>query len=125
MTRYVNHHAMNEVFAVPENEPDPAVRAELLNAIQSEFIERLLTLYEDTAYQLKNRGELLGQIADRIGFSERRIKRMLADYSARTGQWNPLKRRSSEGAIDITHLVNRMRGAGLASQQDPAPQQED
>lgn len=105
MVRYVNHHAMDEVFAVVEAEVDPSIRADLLAAIRRDVVDRILNAYEQTAYELKKRGDNIGQISDLLHLSERRIKRMISDYTSRTGAWNPLARRSSEGAVDITELV--------------------
>lgn len=116
MNRYVNHHAMNEVFELAEAETNPMARADLLDRIQSEFVERLLYLYERTAFELKAEHHNTGQIADTLRFSDRRIRRMIYDYSNRNGVWNPLARRTGVGAIDISHLVQRRDTAIIAKE---------
>lgn len=117
MNRYVNHQAIAEAFELADAETNPTVRAELLDKIQTEFVERLLHLYERTAFELKAQQHNTGQIADTLGFSDRRIRRMIHDYSSRTGAWNPLARRSGVGAIDISHLVQR-RDTAIVTEKD-------
>lgn len=121
MSRYVNHHVVDAVFVVPESEADPQVRADILADIQTDFVSRMLHQYERTVYELKKQGWNTGQISDFLSFSERRVKRMISDYSKRTGVWNPLQRRTGEGAIDISHLVMRQHNAadGQASPSRP------
>lgn len=111
MLRYVNPQAVDELFAVVDAEHDPQGRADMLTRLQEDFINRMLHQYERTAYELKKQGWNTGQIADLLDFSERRIKRMIIDYSERTGAWNPLRRMRSTGAIDISHLVMRQHNA--------------
>ena len=122
MLGYVNHRAVEDVFVSTEAEHDPQTRAEMLASIQHDFIEAMLKQYERTAYELKKAGWNTGQISDLLDLSERRVKRMITDYSERTGEWNLLRRRSGAGAIDISHLV--MRGhsdaAGQASPSGPS-----
>ena len=119
MPRYVNQHAIGEAFQEVDAELNPVARAEMLTTIQQDFLNRLINHYERLAYELKTQGWVTGQIADLTGFSERRIKKMLRDYSERTGVWNPLMHRSGEGAIDISHLVTRVR----AAKEEPHPHQ--
>lgn len=117
MNRYVNHHAISEAFELVEAETNPMVRAELLDRIQTEFVERLLHSYERTAYELKAEQHNTGQISDILGFSDRRIRRMIHDYTHRTGAWNPLAKRNNTGAIDISHLVQR-RDSAIVSEKE-------
>lgn len=111
MLRYVNHDSIHDMFAFVEAEPDPQSRAAMLNSMQQTFISALAFQYGRTAYELKTAGWNTGQISDLLELSERRIKRLIADYSSETGNWNPLQRRTSSGAIDISHLVLRQHAS--------------
>jgi AraC-like DNA-binding protein len=117
MNRYVNHHAIVELFEVVDADTNPVSRADLLERIEIEFVERLLHAYERTAWELKQQQWNLGQISQELGFSERRVKRMIYDFTHRTGAWNPLARRVSVGAIDIRHLVDRRDERSIAAQE--------
>jgi hypothetical protein len=122
MFHYVNHHAIAELFAPAAAEHDPIVRAAALDTIQVEFIESLIELMERTAYELKMLNWNTGQIADHLGVSERKVKTLIGWHSARTGEWNPLKRRETETVIDISHFVQRKKnGAEKASPPNSAP----
>lgn len=107
MLHYVNHDAVSDAFAAVEAEASPQNRASILASLHEEFMRHFLMQYERTAYELKKDGWNVGQISDLLGFSERRIKRLVSDYSKRTGAWNLLSRRNGDGAIDISHLVTR------------------
>ena len=110
MWSYVNHQAMNEIFVPLEVETDPAVRATLIDSIESEFASRILKEYERTCYQLKIKGWSTGQIADELGVSERKVKTFIRLHAERIGEHNPLARREpATNVIDITHLVQRSR----------------
>lgn len=108
MWSYVNHHAMSEIFRPLELEPDPAVRATLLENIETEFANRLLNEYERATFDLKKLGWNTGQIAEALSISERKVKTLIRLHAENTGQFNPLaKRGPAENVIDITHLVRR------------------
>lgn len=111
MLRYVNHDSIHDMFAFVEAEQNPQSRAAMLNSMQQIFISALAFQYGRTAYELKTAGWNTGQISDLLELSERRIKRLIADYSSETGNWNPLQRRTSSGAIDISHLVLRQHAS--------------
>ena len=112
---------MDDTLAVISAESDPQARSEMIASLQEYVIGRLLQEYERTAWELKDAGWNTGQISDLLEFSERRIKRLINDYSKRTGAWNPLRRKTGEGAVDISALVTRNDAvAGQASPSKPS-----
>lgn len=119
---YVNHHAMNELFDPLRTEANPQHRMDLIDAMQAEFGEHLMALYEQTAYELKALNWNTGQIADLLNVSERKTKLLISWYAERSGLRDPLKRTSDAQIVDISHLVDRRKNsAGAASLQPPAP----
>jgi hypothetical protein len=119
---YVNHHAMSELFDPLRTESNPEQRMESMSAMQTEFGEHLLALYEQTAYELKAMNWNTGQIADFLEISERKVKLLISWYAERAGLRDPLKRTSVSNVVDISHLVQRKKdSAGAASLQPPAP----
>lgn len=119
---YVNHHAMNELFDPLRTEANPEHRMNLIDAMQAEFGEHLMALYEQTAYELKMMNWNTGQISDLLNVSERKVKLLISWYAERSGLRDPLKRTTDAKIVDISHLVQRRKdGAGAASLQPPAP----
>jgi hypothetical protein len=119
---YVNHHAMSELFDPLRTEANPQQRWDSLTAMQTEFGEHLLALYEQTAYELKALNWNTGQIADFLEISERKVKVLISWYAERSGLRDPLKRTSVSNIVDISELVRRKKdSAGAASLQPPAP----
>jgi hypothetical protein len=120
MWSYVNHQAMSEIFLPLEVETDPAVRANLIESIETEFATRIIREYERTCFELKKNGWNTGQISEALAISERKVKLFIRNHAAHTGQWNPLARRSTDGSvIDITHLVQRSRHLVASPNRDP------
>ena len=108
MTSYVNHHAMREVFQSLEFQPDPVRRSEMMHGIQDDFAEHLLAMLERTAFELKERGWSLEQIADELHVPISRVKPLIRDYAKRTNRVPPLRDKSSLGTVvDIRSLVRR------------------
>lgn len=94
----------------------------LIDAMQAEFGEHLMALYEQTAYELKMMNWNTGQIADLLNVSERKVKLLISWYAERAGLRDPLKRTTDAKIVDISHLVQRRKdGAGAASLQPSAP----
>ena len=80
MYYYVNHQAINDLFAPVEMEKNPLGRAEVLLNVSDEFTNRLLKEYEQTAWELKHKLQWnTGQISDLLNISERKVVLTKAD----------------------------------------------
>lgn len=119
MLSYVNRHAADELIAPVEAEHDPIVRAEMIRIIAADIHRVLIEQYERTAYELKrHRSWNNGQISELLGISERRAKRLLSDYSKRTGVRHPYEKFDPGTVMDISDLVATVRtGPKKASSQ--------
>lgn len=108
MVSYVNHHAMREVFAPLESQPDAVRRAEMMRTVQDEFAENVLTVYERTAFELKEQGWSLEQIGDELQIAVQRVKQLVRDYAKRTNRVPPLRDKSGlASVVDIRSVVRR------------------
>ena len=93
MLTYVNRNAVDELVAPIEAEHDPIARVGMARIVIADFYRLVSEQYQRTAYELKKtRKWNTGQIAELMGISERNVKRLMRDYSARTGNRNPLHR---------------------------------
>lgn len=121
MYYYVNHQAINDLFAPVDMETSPEGRAEVLLNVSDEFTNRLLKEYEQTAWELKHKTKWnTGQIADLLNISERKVKMLIRWYSERTGEWNPLARRRAQNVVDISEFV-RQRASGKSRPRSAEP----
>ena len=107
MVLYVNRDAMADVFTSVEIEHDITTRINALTLIETDFFGRLETEQERLCFDMKQRDQSTGQIADELSLSERKVKSLINAYSDRTGVQNPLRRRKASNVIDITHRVSR------------------
>lgn len=108
MYSYVNHQAMNDVFAPVVAEHNPISRADMLEKIQDDFTQRLFDTLTKTCWELKHREQWnTGQISDTLNISERQVKAFIRYHAQQTGEWNPLEIPRPAEVIDISHLVRR------------------
>lgn len=118
MLTYVNRHAANELVAPLEAEADPIKRASMARTVSADIYRLLVEQYQRTAYELKkHRSWNNGQISELLGVSERHVKRLLRDYSARTGIRHPYDKFNAGDFADISELVAVRRGPGKGSSQ--------
>lgn len=121
MHYYVNHQAINDLFAPVEMEKNPLGRAEVLLNVSDEFTNRLLKEYEQTAWELKHKLQWnTGQISDLLNISERKVKMLIRWYSERTGEWNPLAKPRAQNVVDISEFV-RQRASDKSRPRSAAP----
>jgi len=97
---------MVEVFDPLETQPDPLLRLDQIKTIKADFSDRLLAVYQRTAFDLKAAGWSIHQIGDELDVSVALVRKMIADHARNTRQVSPLwSRRDMTGAIDIRALV--------------------
>lgn len=108
MSIYVNPRVIDEVFDTIELQGKVLERIELLHTIENTFAGRLLDSYERAAYELKNEGWTLAQIADELNVPNKAVPGLLRAYQNRTGKPNLLPVRSFTGnVVDIRSLVGK------------------
>ena len=118
MLSYVNRHAADELIAPLDAEHDPVARADMARIIATDIHRLLLEQYQRTAYELKkHRSWNNGQIAELLGVSERFVKRMLRDYSNRTGIGHPYDKFHTGDFMDISELVRVKKDPDKGSSQ--------
>lgn len=117
MVSYVNHHAMREVFDPLESQPDPVRRSEMISQVQGEFAERLIEVYERTAFELKERGWSLEQVGDELGLPVTRVNQIIRDYAKRTNRVPPL--RDKTGLAPVVDIRSLVRAADRRRRQGP------
>ena len=122
MLTYVNRNAVDDLLAPVEAEHDPVARIDMARIIVNDFHRLITEQYERTAYELKRHRQWnTGQIAELMGISERHVKRMLRDYSKRTGIHNPLQRFQQGDYQDISELVKVRKGNGPSEGSSQSP----
>lgn len=117
MAGYVNHQAMVEVFSPLEQQRDPTIRATLIHLIQDEYTQRLVEMLERTAFELKENGWTVPQVADELSLTVAQTRRAILQYARRAGRISPLRDKGMAQVIDIRSLVrkadeNRPAGEG-------------
>jgi predicted nucleotidyltransferase len=119
MMRYVNRHAMTEVFAPLDLEQHASERARLLHEIEDDFLDHLTRLYKRTAYELSTQGWALPQIGNELGLSIATVKRLIAAHAAAERRISPVRaQRTPVSVLDIRSRVQR-RSVTLSQQADP------
>ena len=108
MMRYVNRHAMTEVFEPLDLEQRPSERARLVSEIVDDFLDNLTRIYQRTAYELSEQGWTLPQIGNELGQSIATVKRLIAAHAASERRISPLRaQRPQATVLDIRSRVQR------------------
>lgn len=80
----------------------------MARTVHNEFAESMLAMYERTAFELKERGWSLEQIADELQVAVQRVKQLIREYAKRTNRVPPLRDKSGLApVVDIRSVVRR------------------
>ena len=112
MMRYVNRHAMTEVFAPLDLEQHASERARLLHEIEADFLDNLTRVYQRTAYELSTQGWALPQIGNELGLSIATTKRLIAAQAATERRISPV--RSQRAPVNVLDIRSRVQRASKA-----------